>query len=423
MRTLSGSAVGAQGLVRWGVRQFAPNIELNKPNYFNTNETNMPSANGRKTNLRGSGQQPAKQQNSSQSTRNRNAIITKAVPAAIGTSIRMAAPKVVRNGNIARISGRDFIGTVPVATTTGFGIARTALLSPAYFASAFLGNLCRSYESYRWEKLRIVYVPACSTATTGSIVLASARSITQPALSGELSNFLPRALTQGNASMMPLWEHGYIDIDCSDREWKKVDPTTTTDIDDNVHEELQVYFSSATALTSGYLIAEYECTFNEPVYQPHSTNIPISFGPGTICAFSENSAINAAADDWNLKCDSGLDLSSIPSGTILRSVLDLVGSVAPTGATFNNLLNAAVFSHSTTTAFGVQTVITPLVGGMVFYLVTDSATVKVFSSIENARTGIGSGQLMHRTATTLAGTYRMVVTLVGLDPGTMTSVQ
>lgn len=419
VRTAAGLAVGAQGLIRRGVRKYAPNIRP-KPNRFNITSAMTKSNAGKKANLRGSAPNQPK-------TTNGPATTSRSVPAAIGTTMRMVAPKVVRNGDTARISGRDYIGSVPVATTTSFGVSTTCLLSPAYFTSAFLGNLCRSYESYKWLKLRIHYVPACSTATTGSIILASAHSVTQPALSGELANFLPRALTQGNASMGPLWEHGHIDIDCSKSEWRLVDPTTSVDLDDNIHEELQVYFSSATALTAGYLFAEYECAFNDPVYQPHSLSIPIAYGPGTVCMVSDNNDINAAADDWNLRIDSGITLSGaaggVSNGTIFRAVLDLVGSAAPTGTTFNNLLNTTIFSHSTTTTFGIQTTTCPLVGGQVFYLVCDSTTVKVFTSIENARTGIGSGQLVHRTATTLRGTYRMIVTMVGLDPSTMTSIQ
>lgn len=417
LRTTAGLAVGAQGLGRRGMRKLAPNIK-STPKSLNTNEI-MTKSKTSKSNLRGATPKGSTQQKAS----NGPATSTRSVPAAVGTTMRMVAPKVVRSGNTARITGRDYIGSVPVNTTTNFGIATTCLLSPAYFTSAFLGNLCRSYESYRWQSLRIHYVPACSTATTGSIILASAHSVTQPALSGELSNFLPRALTQGNASMGPLWEHGHIDIDCSKSDWRLVDPTTSVDLDDNIHEELQVYYSAATALTAGYLFAEYVCEFSDPVYQPHSLTIPISFGPGTACILSDNNTVNAIADDWNLRFDSGLSISSIATGTIFRAVLDVVGSAAPAGATLNNLLNSAVFSHSTTTTFGIQTVVCPLVGGQVFYFVVDSATVKVYGTIENARTGIGSGQLVHRTATTDRGTYRMIVTLVGLDPSAMTTIQ
>jgi len=422
LRTAAGLVVGSQGFLRRGSRSGAPNIKRNTPNTLNILESNMQSNSSKNNSLRG--KQGKKQSNPRQtSSKSEVQVATHAVPATIGTTIRMVRPIVVRNGNTARITGRDFLGTVSVAATTTFGVSTTALLSPAYFASAFLGNLCRSYESYRWDKLRIHYVPACSTSTTGSVVLASSHAVTQPALSGESSNFLPRALTQGNASMGPLWEHGYIDIDCTSRQWRLVDPTSSVDLDDNIHEELQVYYSASSSLVAGYLLAEYTCSFNEPVYQPHSTAIPIPTGPGTVCTFTDNIGVNAAGDDWNLSCLSGLTLATVNPGTIYRAVFDLVGSTAPTGTTFNNYLNAAVFSHATTSTFGVQTTYAPLVGGFTCYLVCDSSSVKAFASIESARGGIGSGQLMTRTATTAAGTYRFIVSMVGQDPATATSVQ
>ncbi len=413
LRTVAGSAVGLQGLIRWGGWKAAPNNFV-----LQSQEEVMKNANKAKTNLRGTAQAAPKAQ------RVEKTITTSMVPAAVGTTMRASKPKVVRSGNTARITGRDFICSVDVHATTVFGLSITALLSPAYFSSAFLGNLCRSYESYKWNKLRIHYVPAVSTSTPGTIVLASAHSITQPALSGESSNFLPRVMTQGNATMGPLWEHNYIDIDCERGGRRLVDPTTSTDLDDNIHEELQVYFSAASLLTAGYLFAEYDCSFFEPVYQPHAATIPIPYGPGLRCFMSE--AVNTAVigDDWCLQFDSGITLSSVPNGTLFRAVLDVSGSEVPTGTALNNLVSVATFSHTTTSAFGVTTQPLPLVGGMVMYFSVDGAQVKVHTTLESARIGNGSGQCVVRTAyTTSKGSYPFIVTMVGLDNSAITSVQ
>lgn len=452
LRTSAAIAVGAQGLLRRGIKFMAtrnhtrpPKRHLRRKNPLPknlgglllprgdirvapNNETipntpvikitqKMSPAKANKQNLRKEISAP---KNNAQKS---SGATSRGVPAAIGTSFRVSKPIVERSNNSARVTGRDFVSTVPVAATSVFGISTTALLSPAFFSSAYLGNLCRSHEKYRWERLRIHYVPACSTATTGSIVLASSHSVTQPGLSGEASNFLPRAMTQGNAAMSPLWEHSYIDIDCSDRSWRLVDPTTSTDLDDNIHEEVQVYFSSGTALTAGFLVADYICSFMDPVYQPHSTSIPIITGPGTICTFTDASAVNAAGDDWALSSLSGLNLSSLENGTILRGVFDLVSSAAPVPATFNNMLNALTFSHNTLTTFTNNTLSVPIVGGLTVYMVVDSTLVKVYTTIESARNGVGSGQLMFRTGTTAAGTYRFITTLVGLSTASMPVVQ
>ena len=411
MRTAAGLAVGAQGLVRWGTSS-APNDF----DYTQIDEIDM--TNAKKPNLRG-----AAAATRNQAPRQQQLIHTTMVPAAMGSTMRSGKPTVVRTSNSARITSRDFLSTVSVNPTAVFGLSTTALLSPAYLSSGFLGNLCRSYESYKWNRLRVHYVPAVSTATPGTVLLASAHSVTQPSLSGEESNFLPRAMTQGNAVLGPLWEHNHIDIDCARGGKRSVDPTTSTDIDDNIHEELQVYFSAATNTVAGYLFIEYDCSFFDPIYQPHATTIPIPWGPGSRCVLQESVATSAAGDDWTLSVFSGLTLSTITNGTIFRGVLDVSSSLPAVGATMNNLINTATYSHSTSTAFAVTTQALPLVGGTLLYFVVDGTQLKVYSSIESARSGIGSGQLLIRTAYTAVGTYAFIMAMVGLDNSSIATIQ
>jgi len=57
------------------------------------------------------------------------------------------------------------------------------------------------------------------------------------------------------------------------------------------------------------------------------------------------------------------------------------------------------------------------------YFVVDGSQVKVYTSIEAARTGLGSGQLVVRTAYTGIGSYSFIVALVGLDNASIASIQ
>lgn len=414
LRTVAGGLVGVQGALRWG--------GVLAPNNNSIDLSQTPTIMTKSSNLRGS--QPLKQQQTANAKgKNSAAISTSLVPAAIGTTMRSIKPKVVRSGNTARIIGRDYLNTVEAGLTTQFALSTTALLSPAYFASAYLGNLCRSYELYKWNKLVIHYVPAVATTTSGAILMTSSHSVTQPALSGEASTFLPRAMTQGNAVMGPIWEHNSIEIDCNRGGKCLVDPLTTNDIDDNIFEELQVYYSAQTVTTAGYLFAEYDCSFFDPVYQPHSTSIPIPYGPGVRCELVDASATGAIGDDWELSISTGLSLSSVPNGTIFRGVVDYESCITPTGATLNNLLYAGSFIHATTSTFASATANTPIVGGFLVYLVVLGSTVRAYATIEAARAGLGSGQLFLRTAYTAPGTYTMILTMVGLPPATQLSIQ
>ncbi len=400
-RSAAAVLVGAQGLARA--------IDKHNPRVIKEIESMQ------KRNLRGSAvpNKSAKSVNRDNVSQAVGSQITRLTPpTSIGTAVRITKPKVVRSTESATMSGSDFIATVEGQGVSTFGLGKSALLSPAYFQSTMLGNLARSFEKYRWTHLRVHYVPKVGTTTSGQVILCSQRSVSEPGLQPEGGNFLPRAMSQGNASFTPVWAPTYIDIDCG-VDWMLVDPTTTVDLDDSIHEELQVYSQVGSSGQVGYLIAEYTIQFKEPIYQPHATTIPVSTGPGARVSFVDNAGINAVNDDWVLNDSAGtLGLSNVQNGTIYRAVFDLQGSAAATGATFSNLLNSNLFFHATTTSTTNVNVNTAMVGGLTLYFVVAGTTVECYTSLEAAVNGNGTGQLFYRTATTVAGTYLFDVALV-----------
>lgn len=344
-------------------------------------------------------------------------------PVTIGTMLRSGKPAVTRTASSARIRGSDFLATVEGQGVSTFGLGKSAMLSPAYFNSAILGNLARSFERYRFRTLRVHYVPKVSTAAAGQVILCSQRSVSEPGLQPESGTFLPRAMSQGNSVFSPLWVPTSIDIDCNG-EWKLVDPATTTDPDDCIHEELQVYTQVATIGQVGYLIAEYDIEFKEPIYQPHSTSIPIFTGPGIRAVLVDAAAVNAPSDDWTLSDPtSALGLSSVPNGTVFRAVLDVQGSAAGTGANLNNLVLTTTRYSSTTSVISTQSTNYPLIGGSTIFLVVVGTVMETYLTLEAAVSGVGSGQLFYRTATTGLGSYSFDVALVRHAPIIIANIQ
>jgi len=335
----------------------------------------------------------------------------------------MGQSKVQRNAESARLSGKDFIGSVEGNGVSTFGIGKSALLSPAYFSSTVLGNLARSFERYRWNRLRIHYVPKVATTATGQVIMCSSRSVSEPNLAGEAGNFLQRAMSQGNAAFSPLWTPSYIDIDC-DSAWRLVDPTTTNDLDDNILEELQVYTQVSVSGQVGYLFAEYDIEFCEPIYQPHSTAIPLASGPGQRVTLVDFAAVNAVNDALVMNSPLNNFISVAVSGTIWRAVFDIAASSPPTGATFaNGYLSNVTYRTNTTTSTGVSTS-QPLIGGTTLYLVkTGTNTVDAYTSLESAIVGNSSGQIFYNSATTAFGSYVYDVATVRIGVSSLPSVQ
>lgn len=333
-------------------------------------------------------------------------------PISIGTVTRNFAPKVTRSNNSANIVGKDFIGTVEGQGVSTFGLGKSALLSPAYFNSTILGNICRSYEHYRFNRLRVHYVPKVATTAVGQLILCSQHSVSEPGLQPEAGTFLQRAMSQGNASFSPLWTPNYIDIN-TDSQWRLVDPATTVDLDDCILEELQVYTQVSASAQVGYLIAEYDISFKDSIYQPHASQIPFPTGPGVRAVLTDALAVNAIGDDWILNDPtSALALGSTGNGTIFRAVFDLPGSLAAAPATFNNQLNAGIYYRTNTTTVSNTTSTHQLTGGRTIYLAVVGSSVYCYTSIEAAVNGSGTGQLFFKNATTAAGSYAFDCTLV-----------
>jgi len=405
VRSLAAVGVGMQGLFR-SYDEYYPTICQNQEETMVTQVSQK---------LRGAASQKlaAKKTPSKEppGPRQANGLTVSAVPTSIGTSIRAVKPYMTRSLTEGRIVGRDFIGTVEGQGVSTFGLGKSALLSPAYFSSTILGNLARSFERYRWNKLRVHYVPKVATTVTGQVILCSSKSVSEPCLSPEAGTFLQRAMSQGNAVFSPLWAPTYIDIDCTG-DWRLVDPASTSDLDDNIHEELQVFIQVNAASQVGYLFAEYDVSFSEPIYQPHSTSIPIPTGPGVRTVLADAAGVNATNDDW-LLIDSGpLNLAGTANGTIFRGVFDLQGSGAATGTTFANMVNAGLFAHATTTTFATATTSLPLIGGTTLYFVVSGTTLYAYASLEQALGGSGSGQIFFRTASTVAGSYNFDMAIV-----------
>jgi hypothetical protein len=337
--------------------------------------------------------------------------------------MRAKTPKVTRSTDGAVMHGSDFVGAVTNQGTTTFSVGKSAMLSPAYFVGTFLGNMVRSYEKYRWRKLRIVYVPSVSTSVGGQVLLCSSHSVSEPCLNSASGTFLQRAMSQGNASMGPPWIENYIDIDCSS-DWKLIDPATTNDPDDCIAEELQVYTTASTIGRIGYLYAEYEIEFKNTMYQPHSTSLPIFTGPGLRINTEDTLAVNAVGDDWNLtEVGSQLNLTTLPPGTVFRAVFNLLGSTEAPGTSWTNFLDLGIITRSTATASSSNTTSIEVVGGMTVYFVVVNQRIIVCATLEAATNGGTNGQFFVRTATVNKGFYMWDVALIRYGPGTLITSQ
>jgi len=411
VRSVAALAVGAQGVLRRGE---------NRTPLIDQPRTIM-------TNLRGS--TPKQQNNNRKNITDSNAStslggIQMDAPAATSSvfTAKQTKTKSIKDGTL--VSGQEFISPVECQGVATFGLGKSALLAPSYFYGGVLGQLARAYQLYRWRKLIVHYIPKVSTGLAGQVVLCSSQNVNEPCLQPEAASFLARAMVSGNGVMAPLWAPVKMQIP-TDNDWRKVDPTVSSDINDDVYAELQVYTQAATAQQVGYLWLEYEIELVKPMLTPHSTSLPISSGPGTRVSLQSSAAINAVGFPVTLVDVGSSGLFGSPGGSVFRFVLDAQGSTSGAGTSFSNAWSSATVSL--TTAGGVQrdSASLAIVGGMTLYatLVQGNNRAVLYTSLEAAISGMSNGQVIQNSPSTGLGTFVGDLSLVRIGVSTIASVQ
>lgn len=388
--------------------------------------------------LRGKPSSPADDYNMKKNLRTAKAVKATNQPKPKGTNIgaiQLSAPAAIssvftstptKTRNIANgivASGKEFIGQLEGNGVATFGLGKAAMISPAYFYGGVLGQLARSFSKYRFTKLIVHYIPKVSTSTGGQIVLCSQENITMPALRGETTSFLQRALVSGNGVMCPIWTPCKMKIQ-TDGKYRNIDAFTATDINENIFCDVQCYVQTSVSGSPGHLWLEYECELKENRLEPHSTILPVATGPGLRTTLQDKTASPTGSEPVVLSETTGL-ASDYANGTVFKAVFDIQGSTPATGTTTSNAWKVATKAVSAsagtiTNSFTGDVI----VGGMTVYLVVNGATdLYAYTSLEAAIAGSASGQMFYNQTGTSKASWLVDVAVVRFGNELLNNVQ
>ncbi len=280
-----------------------------------------------------------------------------------------------------------------MANSTNFQLAQLIPLHPAYFTGSMIGNMCRTWEQYRLRSCIVHFVSRQPTSTTGQVVLCVTREILEPCENGSNTAFLGRVMSRGMCSIGPLWRNHSVVIEC-DQQWRNVDAFVGSDYDDNVMCELQAYTQASSADTAGYLLIDYELEYRKPMYQPHSSSLPISTGVGVSYTLADSSSTPTANNAVQL---TNTSITALSNGSVFRFVISVDQSTLATGTTAANAWNVGTGVNtnlSTVTTTGTNITIS---NGQAIYLLVVGSSIYAYASYEQALVGTSSGQLYYRT--------------------------
>lgn len=398
-RSIAAAAVGAQAIIR-SIDKYIPKI------YQDTEK--MTKVINTKTNK----MVPRLREGTKKSGQKERQVQVTAVPASYGYSIRSTSPIVTRRANGATIKGSDFAGSVQSVNAQTYEPACSVFINPSYFTNSTLGSLSRTYEKFRLVSATVHYVPSVPTSTQGQVVMCSTSTVKEPFISGSLSGFLGRALSQSNSVVTPIWKETSIQV-AGSADWFNVNALIDGDLDDAISHEIQVYTICDSTVTCGILMIDYVIEFKEALFVYHPTIIPVPNSNGIGTTFVDNSAVNAIGDGATM--DSFVVLGG-GVGSVYRCVFQQAKSILPAP----NVAWSTVFQIADLRAnsLAVTSTITENITmntGTVFYAVAVSGSAATFySSYDGAIGGTAKDLIVYRTATTAVGNYAILMQMVRL---------
>lgn len=107
-------------------------------------------------------------------------------PVAVGAKMSKTKPMFERSADQQRIVHREKIAKLTSGGTGVFAVLRTVALNPGVAASfPWLSNEAAGYESYRFNRLRFVWVPSIGSAVAGNVIMGPDYDANDPAPVGE----------------------------------------------------------------------------------------------------------------------------------------------------------------------------------------------------------------------------------------------
>lgn len=191
-------------------------------------------------------------------------------PVALTRRVGVNPPDIRSSGNAIRIKHREYLKEVVAAySPPGEPVVESILVNPG-LASTFpwLSAIANRYESYTFHKLCFHYMPNCSTATPGSVILSPDYDV-----SDALPDSLAALQSAPNSVRTSVWSE--IRMDCTPyllqtlvkERFVRSSSTQVTGQDMRLYDAVQVFvatvnMSLATAI--GSLWIEYDVSLRTP---------------------------------------------------------------------------------------------------------------------------------------------------------------
>lgn len=269
------------------------------------------------------------------------------VPAAYMHKVSLEAPIVGISNGFTTVSHKALLK--PLVGTTGYN-PFTLACNPGMAQSFPWGSrLARSYDKYRFTKLKYYYRPVCATTQVGVVMMSfdfdTIDSV--PATKSEQAETFPNV--ESNAFVA-----SELSVKC-DNLWRFVRQGAISGVDLKTYDLGQFIFSStyATASLLGELYVEYTVQFDKP---SHGQNLQLSFEYSGAAAnpFTTSVNVRGAAQPFSVSSSTTLTclvggeycIQRYVAGTVITvlgdpTITSSAGGVAKFTGNMRSVINAA----------------------------------------------------------------------------------
>jgi len=324
---------------------------------------------------------------------------TRAAPIAYGNTVRGVT--VSQGKGVTTVSGREY-----AAGGASFASANTQLVDailhhPAYYATASLGNMARSFREYRWNYIRVSYLGVCSTSSNGWTQIVTSPDVQDSAYAyTSNTDLLTRSMSTQNAVLGNLWENIEHIVPLK-KNWCLTQPFLSEDLRDHVAGETFIYQADAgTAGTNGIGFIDFSISFRDLYYTMHSV---IPFTQYASLTLTDSSTTPQASAITSLTNSTA---TAATNGSVWKMILLVDQSTAGTGGTLANIYKTYV-DGTTSNALALK-------NGETFYGLVVGSNIQLYPTFEAAKTSSSHSFVAYNTTLSSASVLQFMSIRVSL---------
>jgi hypothetical protein len=197
------------------------------------------------------------------------------------------------------------------------------------------------YSKFKIHSITFHYITSSATSSTGDIVFYNQTSATSSMINWTASSFLPFVLSEPENVIGPQWTNHSMVVRPKGG-WKHCNPFLNADQDDDSFGDIFLMTKTATTDSPGYVIMDYDMSFNELEFNPRSAFVPLGaaqWAPFDLTWTEARSIYDSGQNSLSGTVGVGATaitaFAPVATGAIYKIFIDVTNSTFTTGTALN----------------------------------------------------------------------------------------